>query len=212
MLRERLIKTLYLASTAYLSMVVGLYIFNSAWLAFAIYHGLILCVMLHPKSRPFLSGIFAGLRWGPALAVIVFGLSGGVVLYLLAPIAGISAGSMNPVLSRFGLTGWPWLAFILYHTFVNPFFEEIFWRGRLGSSSRKLIMTDFLFAGYHILVLVWFLEPGFIVLSFCILVLTGWLWRQLRQSYGGLILSIISHMAADGSIMFAAYFLSVQGK
>ncbi len=203
------IRSLFLASGAYIAMVIGLFVFGNAWLSFAIYHGLILVVMLNRDNRRFWHELFAGWQWLPALGAIVFGLGGGVILYLLAPVAGVNAETLKPVLSGFALTGYLWPAFILYHTFVNPFVEEVFWRGRLGSDCKNLKMIDFLFAGYHILVLVWFLDILFILLAFVILTVASWLWRQMRRKYGGLILPVLSHMTADGSIMFAAYFLSI---
>ncbi len=49
------------------------------------------------------------------------------------------------------MSSWP--LFIAYFSLVNPFFEEYFWRGVLGSNSKKLYIGDAAYAGYHILIL-----------------------------------------------------------
>ena len=68
--------------------------------------------------------------------------------------------------------------------------------------------NDFLFAGYHLLVLVLFLEWIWILPALGVLLAAGWFWRQLRRRQGGLLLPVVSHMAADGGIMGVVYLLS----
>ena len=46
-----------------------------------------------------------------------------------------------------------WLLFIAYFSLVNPFIEEYFWRGVLGSNTKKFYIGDLVYAGYHALVL-----------------------------------------------------------
>ncbi|MCP4292053.1 MAG: CPBP family intramembrane metalloprotease [bacterium] len=205
-----MLKPAFFAPIAYLAMIFGLHIFESAWLAFAIYHGLILIVMLGKGDRKYWRELFAGWDWKFGLGAVVFGLGGGLVLYFLAPYAGVDSGLIQPVLNRLGLTGKAWLIFVFYHSLVNPFFEEAFWRGKLGSNSRRLILNDLFFAGYHLLVLLLFLDWPFLVLAFVVLVLAGWLWRQLRVRCGGLAVPVVSHMAADGSIMLVTLILSLR--
>ncbi len=38
-----------------------------------------------------------------------------------------------------------------------------------------------------------------------ILVLAGWLWRQLAREDGGLLAPVLGHMAADFTILMAIY-------
>lgn len=152
--------------------------------------------------------LFAGWDWKTGIGSIVFGLGGGVVLYLLAPTAGIDATMIGPVLEQLGLHGQSWLLFVIYHSLVNPWIEEAFWRGRLGSDDRLPILNDFLFAGYHALVLVLFMDWIWIALAVFLLTVAGWLWRQLRTRNKGLLVPIVSHLSADASIMFVVFWLN----
>ncbi len=193
---------------AYVSMILGLYAFHSAWVAFGFYHGLILIVMLSEKNRSYWPELIVGWDWRVGVGAIVFGLGGGVVLCFLAPLAGFDSLMIGPVLSRLGLQGGSWLLFVFYHSLINPWFEEVFWRGKLGSNKKGPVLNDLFFAGYHILVLILFLDWIWILLAAVILTIAGWLWRQIRQQRQGLLLPVISHMSADASIMAVVYWLN----
>jgi len=93
----------------------------------------------------------------------------------------------------------------VYFTFVNPFVEEYFWRGYLGSKTKSLHTTDFLYAGYHALVLINKVQTGSIIFSLGVLVLASWFWRQIAREDGGLLAPVLGHMAADLTIMAVVY-------
>lgn len=192
----------------YLAMIIGLYIFHSGWLAFIIYHILILVFMYYTKTLNQWKNLFKGWNTKIAVLAIIFGLAGGFILYLLAPFAGIKE-TIKPILSILGLSGLPWLLFVIYHLSVNSWFEESYWRGTFGSKKKRIVSTDLIFAGYHMLVLALFLEWYWLILSFVILTIAAWFWRQLANKYKGLILPTLSHIAADASIMIVAYLLSI---
>ncbi len=206
--RRSVISRWSLPLIAYVSMVLGLHVFHSAWVAFGFYHGLILLVMLSAANRTFWRELVAGWDWRVGTAAIVFGLGGGVVLYLLAPFAEIDSSTIGPVLSRLGLQGGSWLMFVIYHSLANPWFEEVFWRGRLGSNNNLPVWNDVFFAGYHLLVLALFLDWIWLIVAAVILTLAGWLWRQIRRQRKGLLLPVISHLSADASIMAVVYWLN----
>jgi hypothetical protein len=94
---------------------------------------------------------------------------------------------------------WPW--FIAYSALVNPWLEELYWRGWQGSASRHLVTTDFFFAGFHLVILAPFLSIYWLAFAFIILVSTGWLWRRVTTRYDSLLVSGLSHLAADVSIL-----------
>ena len=194
----------------YLAMIVGLHLLGSAWVSFLIYHGLVLLVVWGDGELR--RDLVRGWQAKVGMAAIGFGIAGGVMMFMLAPYAGIDAVLINPVLAKLGLAGAGWLLFVIYHTFVNPWFEEILWRGKLGRDSRRPVVEDALFAGYHVLVLVLFLDVVWIALAFVVLTIAGWIWRQLRRQYGGLLLPVLSHLAADGSIMAVVYWLSLASR
>ncbi len=191
----------------YLAMVVGLHVLGSAWISFLLYHGLVLLVVC--RDRPLLSSLLRGWAPGVGLGAVLFGVGGGALLFVLAPRIGLDAALITPAIARLGLHGTGWLLFVVYHTLVNPWFEEVLWRGWLGSDSVRPVAGDFLFAGYHLLVLVLFLEWRWIALAFGVLVVASWYWRQLRRRHEGLLLPVVSHLAADGSIMAVVYILSL---
>lgn len=187
-------------------MIVGLHWLHSAWVSFLLYHGLVLWVV--GRERPVVQALVQGWDRNLGVGAVLFGLGGGMLLYLLAPRMGIDAELLTPILDRLGLHGGGWLAFVAYHTLVNPWFEEALWRGYLGRDTTGLVWGDFLFAGYHALVLVLFVAWYWILTAVVLLVGAGWFWRQLRQRLGGMLVPVISHLAADGSIMAVVYLLS----
>jgi len=190
----------------YVAMIVGLHLLGSAWVSFLIYHGLVVLTIW--RDAELRRDLVRGWCTKIGVAAIGFGIAGGAMMLLLAPYAGIDAALINPGLAKLGLAGAGWLLFVIYHTFVNPWFEEILWRGKLGCDSKRPVADDFLFAGYHVLVLMLFLDWIWIALAFVVLTIAGWFWRQLRRRFGGLLLPVLSHLAADGSIMIVVYMLS----
>ena len=150
--------------------------------------------------------MFKGFNLKLTIYSIIFGLLGGLIIYFLAPYSGLIS-NLNPVLLSLGLSGSLWLIFVIYHSTINPWFEELYWRGYLGSSKKGLVLTDFIFSGYHLLVLALFLNWYWLILAFIILTIAAWFWRQLARKNKGLLISILSHMAADASIMIVAYLL-----
>ncbi|MDX2472595.1 MAG: CPBP family glutamic-type intramembrane protease [Candidatus Krumholzibacteria bacterium] len=192
----------------YVAMLIGLHLLGSAWISFLIYHGLVLVAVW--RETGLRRDLLRGWHKLVGLGAIGFGVGGGVLIYTLAPYAGINADLINPAIGKLGLAGTGWLLFVIYHTLVNPWFEEILWRGKLGHDGLKPVWGDVLFAGYHVLVLMLFLEWLWILLAFVVLVAAGWFWRQLRRRHEGLLLPVISHLAADGSIMAVVYMLSLK--
>jgi membrane protease YdiL (CAAX protease family) len=192
----------------YVAMIIGLYIFKSGWIAFILYHLLILGFLIYSKKLSSWKNMFKGFNLIFAIGSILFGLLGGLILYFLSPYASVES-KISIVLASIGLTGSIWLGFVVYHFLINPWFEEFFWRDYLGSDKKGFVLTDFVFAGYHLLVLALFLSWQWLVLSFAILSFAAWFWRYLRRKHKGLLMPILSHIAADASIMIVAYVLSL---
>lgn len=83
--------------------------------------------------------------------------------------------------------------------------EEYFWRGYLGSPTKKPHMSDFVYAGFHALTLAGSMPVASILYSLTALVLAGWFWRQIAREDGGLLASVLGHMAADFAILMVVY-------
>ena len=95
---------------------------------------------------------------------------------------------------------------------VHPVLEELFWRGgRAGARRPVPDWRDVAFAGYHVPVLWFFVGPGWVALSFVVLAAGSWLWRLADHRFGGLGVPLVSHAAADLSIMVAATLIARHG-
>jgi len=98
-----------------------------------------------------------------------------------------------------------WIPFITYFTLVNPFVEEYFWRGYLASDVKSLHLTDFIYAGYHAMIIINKIHLLSVIYSMGVLVTAGWLWRQIKREDQGLLATVLGHMAADFTILLVVY-------
>ena len=96
---------------------------------------------------------------------------------------------------------------MIYFSTVQPILEELYWRGFLGNSQKCFSWVDLAFAGYHILVLAWFIKTGWLVVAFIVLTVAGCVWRYTAARLGGLAVVLVSHIVADVSIVAVVYVL-----
>lgn len=186
--------------------LLGLYLFKNAWAALLLYHAGILAILAAAGQLGRAGELLRGWRWPAGLAFGAAGLLAGVWFLVWGPNLGLE-GTLARELSAFGLGGarlYPWA---IYYVLCNAGFEEVFWRGYLGSASRGLVLNDLLFAGYHGLVLYFFFPVLWIPVALGMLTLAAWAWRQARHKCGGLCIPVISHLLANLGIMAAAVWL-----
>lgn len=189
----------------YLAVAAGLFWFQNAWAALVGFHAAILVSLLLARSEVPLKTLFASHdpRW-VLLSILLCG-SSGISLYFFWPQSGI--GSDLPATTQsLGLNSSGWIPFIAYFTLVNPFVEEYFWRGYLGSPARTLYVSDFVYAGFHAFIILNKMQTGSILYSLALLVLAGWFWRQIAREDKGLLAAVLGHMAADFTILVAVYW------
>ena len=184
----------------YFTVWLGLYIFKNAWAAVLGYHiGIILLVTLAGawpspvKFRPERDALEAHPLWPDRLHRGRIGLRSVAVHPCFA-----KAGES---LLDWGLTPRAWPLFIVYGTLVNPWLEETFWRGWLGSASRQPILHDAAFAGFHLVILAPFFPFTWLAIAFAVLAVSGWMWRQVIRVEKSMLASTLFHMAADVSIL-----------
>lgn len=195
---------------AYLAVGVGIFFFHSAWGALLGFHVAILLSLLIAKPKTPFSVLWKNTnpKW-ILLSVLLCG-SSGVTLYFAWNRFGFSP-DLSTQIESLGLTYSTWIPFIAYFALVNPFVEEYFWRGYLGSDTKSLHISDFLYCGFHGLILLGKVQISSIVLSLTLLVLVGWFWRQLYREDKGLLAPVLSHMVADFTILIVVYLITQTG-
>ena len=191
----------------YAAILTGMVWFSSAWLSIFLYHLGIVVVVSLANSWNLGRGLERGRDILVLIAVVVGSAAAGLIIFWLWPVIKIERLLLAAEMSNLGLSNTPWLIFIFYYFTVNPILEEIFWRGYLGSKTLSLTWNDAWFAGYHLLVLFFFAQIPWIIASFVVLAGTAWFWRLLVRRYDGLIMPILSHAAADASIIGAVFLL-----
>jgi len=188
----------------YFAVGLGLFVFHSAWGALLGFHAAIIISLIIVRPAVSLKTLLTSnnIKW-ILLCILICG-SSGVILYFLRDKFGF-ANDFPAQVAELGLNEFNWKPFIVYFVFVNPFLEEYFWRGWLGDKTKSLHISDFLYAGFHGLILINIVQMGSIVFALGVLVFTGWFWRQIYREDGGLLAPVLGHMAADLTILVAAY-------
>jgi len=192
------------ALTVYLAVVLGLFLFRNAWGALLTFHLAIIVSILMAKTDIPVKILLTGgkVKW-LLLNVLLCG-STGLTLYFFWDKFGITSDIARNV-ETMGLNQSGWIPFIAYFALVNPFLEEYFWRGYLGSQTASFAVSDVLYAGFHGLILVNKVQTSMILYSLVVLIVAGWFWRQIARADGGLLVPVLGHMAADFSILTAVY-------
>ena len=180
---------------------------HNAWVAVLAYHFGMIVVILLTKEKFTFRLILKNTNYKLLIVLATMGAASGLVLFALWPFLGIPA-DITMYLRDIGLTATSWPFFLAYFILVNPWLEECYWRGYLGSDSRRLTLNDIWFSGYHILVLAGNIAVVWLITVFAVLSLAAWFWRQADRWNKGLAASVISHLTADISVMLTIYFVT----
>ena len=188
----------------YIAVALGLFVSRNAWSALLSFHLVILVSLLIAKPNIPIKILLTSknIKW-ILISVLLCG-SSGITLYLLWNKFGI-AHDLSAHVEAIGLNQSTWIPFIAYFTLANPFLEEYFWRGYLGSNTTNFHTSDFLYAGFHGLILLNRVQDSMSIYSLALLILAGWFWRQLARADNGLLAPVLGHMAADFTILLAVY-------
>jgi membrane protease YdiL (CAAX protease family) len=192
----------------YLAVALGLFWFRNAWVGLLAFHVSIGVALGLIQPKLSLKTLLKSndVRW--ILLSILLSAVGGIFLHFFWSSLGVTR-DFSAYMQSIGLHSANWPAFIAYFTLVNPFVEEFFWRGVLGSPTRSPYISDFLYAGFHALILVGKMPAASIIFGLTVLVLAGWFWRQLAREDQGLLAPVLGHMAADFTILMAVYRMAV---
>ena len=189
---------------AYLAVGVGLFLFHSAWGALVSFHVAIIISLLIARPNIPVTVLFksTNIKW-VLLSVLLCG-SSGISLYFLWDTFRF-ANDLPAQVAALGLNSSNWLTFIAYFAIVNPFVEEYFWRGFFGNPTKSLYVYDFIYSGFHALILIGKVHTYSIIFGLSVLVFAGWLWRQIAREDHGLLAAVLGHMVADFTILMAVY-------
>ena len=191
----------------YAAVLIGLYILKNAWIAIGLYHLGIAVFLITDNRNRLLKRICTG--FNSIMAAV-----GAVTSAMIFPIIFFFWGYMqlentplNSALAKFGLHGTSWFFFMIYFSTVQPFLEELYWRGYLEGNHKYFSWADLAFAGYHILVLAWFIKLPWLIIAFIVLTAAAYIARHIASKLDGLMVPLISHIAADISIVTATHVL-----
>jgi membrane protease YdiL (CAAX protease family) len=186
---------------------MGLFIFKNAVATLLGFHlAIVLSLAVLRPTLPFNIFIKPAKMKHVILSLLLCATSG-FGLYLFRDVFGISH-ALHEQLALLGLNDSTWFGFIAYFSIANPFFEEYFWRGILGSDTKKFYVGDLIYAGYHVMVVWGKTAPWSIIVVVLVLTLVGWFWRQLYRRDGSLLAPVLSHMVADLSILLAVVYMA----
>lgn len=187
----------------YLAVFAGMTLLENAWVALIGFHLSLLPLLLAQAGQ--VRRFFIPVSFRLLLPVSLAGLAGGLGLWLVWPLAGLPLDFPAQV-ERLGLRCADWPLFLACFALLNPFLEEWYWRGALGSDSPRPQPVDFLYAGYHISILARFAAPGWVLIGFLLLAGAGWFWRQTARLTGSLLPAALSHLLADASLLIVLYW------
>lgn len=158
-----------------------------------------LLFMIMDRDKPLLRQLFTG--WHRTWAWMIPGsIAGGILIYCLWPRIKLGP-DLTVLLGNVGLAQGRWILFLFYYALIHPPLEQVFWRGYLGHSGKTIHIRDIAFAGYHFFTMIFFVHWPWALLSFFVLTGTAWLWRQCVRETHGLLIPVLSHLAADISII-----------
>lgn len=188
----------------YLAVLIGLYALQSAWAALLGYHAGMALVLTLEGAWPAARRLREGWRTWAALAGVGIGLLAGGAIYLCWPWFGVIP-DLTGALARIGLPSQRWPVLGIYFLGINPWLEELYWRGYLGSPAKGLVWHDVCFAAYHLLVLAPFLAGRWLIPTLLALIGLAWLWRQMARQFAGLAIPVLAHLCADLGLVLAIY-------
>lgn len=193
----------------YITISIGLLVFNNTWLAILGYHiGMVVVILLSKTGIPIKQAYQGNKGWITCITALV-GVGGGILLYILWPLLSLPDG-INLYTRSIGLNERTWPAFLLYFILINPLIEEYYWRGYLTSTTKGIMLNDLLFSGYHLIILAGHIETIWLFAVFFVLAIGAWFWRQMNRLNGGLLASTISHITADAAVMLTLYYISIK--
>ncbi|MDF7806555.1 hypothetical protein P4E94_03830 [Pontiellaceae bacterium B12219] len=195
------------ALVPYLAVLPGMQLLHSAWITILLYHaGILLFLVLRRPSNGWKT-VWGGWRTPLLIPAVIVCAMAAPVIYFMWPLFQASEGILPEWLAFYGLSGLAWLLLIPYFSLVHPVLEEIHWRGIAPEQVKGFCWQDFMFAGYHILVLHELVFWPWLIMIFGILAGSSFFWRWTTERFGGCGLPVLTHAAADAGVVIGVWFL-----
>lgn len=194
------------ALVPYVAVFLGMNVFRSAWAAILLYHAGILLFLALRKPFHVWKTVWAGNSALVIPAVAACALAAPVV-YFMWPLFQPSENALPEWMAAYGLSGLSFVLLVPYFSFIHPVMEEIHWRGIAPKTMTPFCWQDLLFAGYHVLVLYELVTWPWLILVFGILMGSSIFWRWAADRFGGYLLPVLSHAAADAGVLVGVIFL-----
>jgi len=195
------------ASAPYLGVLVGMYWFKNAFFALLIYHFIILIYILKKRKHLNINDLF---KINNKLIFILFSITcalTGLIIYVLKDFIFTHPMELKTILQAYGLHQHNIWIFIIYFSTINPVLEELFWRILFNSNNKIISFSDIGYASYHILVVLLFIKPEFVLVTYIGLLIAARIWRYIYDKYNDSLTLFISHALADLSVMLAVLYL-----
>ncbi|MEC0230613.1 CPBP family intramembrane glutamic endopeptidase [Paenibacillus alba] len=191
---------------------LGLYTFQNVPVTFALFYGWLLLVPLlnKPKSlkklmdKRSLLNITVGVGLGVGSIVLI--MTGGALL----PHELFDSSQIEFLLKDWKFSGEYTGLLVCVLIIVNPFLEELYWRGfillKLDKVKQKVMISSLFYSLYHFLVLLPMFKASYTAIFFCAVFLAGIVWGRMVVHFRTLWGSILSHSLADIGIMMIYFF------
>lgn len=193
----------------YITTGIGLLLLHNAWVGIFTYHLSMVVIILLSREHIPIKKLIQSTNYKIPIVTAIVGACSGILLYLLWPLLSIPP-DIDVYLRNIGLTPSAWPFFLVYFVLVNPWLEEYYWRGYLGSDSKSITLNDMLFSGYHIVLLAGKVDIIWLLAVFAALFFGAWFWRQTNRISNGLLPSLVSHIAADITVIITIYCLAMK--
>lgn len=192
----------------YLGVLIGMYIFNNAFLALFIYHIGIITSLLTLNSNICIKNLLKINNKKIFILVSLICLLSGIIFYFIWGWVKIDDYMLIEILNRYGLFNKNIWLFIIYFSTINPVLEEVFWRETFKPNKKYIEIHDILFGTYHFLVIVQFIKIEFAIITTLALIVISSIWKFIYYKLDEKLIVILSHAIADASIMVSILFIT----
>ncbi|WP_212391344.1 CPBP family intramembrane glutamic endopeptidase [Sporosarcina beigongshangi] len=192
---------------------IGLIIFKSVLITFALFYGWLFFIPLFSSIRNKQHKF--NLKYQFSRQSIVVGLISGVIS-LLAIFGAVTVlkdtvfdlTALRQLLMDWNFTGDNVIWLVLVLIFINPFLEELYWRNFMYkhlenkvSIAKTVVITSFFYSLYHLVSLIFIFIFPFNFIAVIPVFIAGLLWGYFRYKLNSITAPILSHILADLGIM-----------